>query len=396
MILKSREAGSMRDPERDSILRGALQAAGLGGILAWYPEDILMLSGSHSCYGMDLCLYPSVGVPILYAPQGEPEDTLPPGFALRRFSPGPAGGTGRWEELGQMLRRDLQDLGIGTGSLGIAADEGIHAVSTFSAESPPLTFAGLERILRDAGACDATEFFTDVGLVKTGREIDEIRRANRAARAGLEAFFDGCAAGRTEAELAAAVEAAVQCRSGRDGCRLARGWAHVQAGPNSCFAGTFSRSSGRILAEGDLVVLELAVCADGYWSDLTRTSCAGQPDERARALLDAVREAQRAAIRAVRPGATGEEVDRAARSLLEQRGYGAGFMHNCGHPVGFRYHDRGPVHQHGSQVPLRAGMIITVEPGAYGASFGGGARFEDDVLVTPDGAEILSRKDEET
>src|SRR5271157_5976642 len=225
---------SLRDPERDSILRSALQAARLGAILAWYPEDILMLSGSHSCYGMDLCLYPAVGAPILYAPQGEPEDTLPPGFVLRRFSPGPAGGAGRWEELGQMLRRDLQDLGIGPGSLGTAVDDGIHAVPSFSAESPPLTPAGLEHVLRGAGARDATELFTNVGLVKTGQEIDSIRRANRAAGAGLEAFFAGCEPGRTEAELAAAVEAAVQGRSGWDRCRLARGWAHVQSGLNSC------------------------------------------------------------------------------------------------------------------------------------------------------------------
>lgn len=386
---------SMRDPERDSVLRSALHASGLAGMLAWYPEDIVMLSGSHSCYAMDLCLYPTVGIPILYVPQAEPEDTVPPGFVLRRFSRAQASGTGRWEELGQMLNRDLQDLGIGPGSLGIAADDGTHAVPTFSAETPPLTPAGLERILGDAGACDATELFTNVGLVKTGREIDAVRRANRAAGAGLEAFFTGCAVGRSEAELAAEVEAAVQGRSGRDGCRLVRGWAHVQSGPNSCFAGTFSRSSGRILAEGDLVVVEVAVCADGYWSDLTRTACVGHPDMRQKALLDAVREAQRAAIRAVRPGATGEEVDRAARSLLEQRGYGAGFTHNCGHPVGFRYHDRGPVHQFGSRVPLRPGMIVTVEPGAYGPAFGGGARFEDNVLVTPGGAEILSRKDDE-
>jgi Xaa-Pro aminopeptidase len=144
------------------------------------------------------------------------------------------------------------------------------------------------------------------------------------------------------------------------------------------------------LAEGDLVVLELAVCVDGYWSDLTRTACVGEPDERQRALLGAVREAQAAAIRAVRPGVTGEEVDGAARSILEQRGYGAGFTHNCGHHVGFRYHDRGPVHQQGSRLPLQAGMTVTIEPGAYGPEYGGGARFEDDVLVIPGGAEILS------
>jgi Xaa-Pro aminopeptidase len=386
---------ALGDRERDGTVHSALEAAGLKGILAWHPEDIVMLCGSHPCFGMDLCLFPAAGRPILYAPQAEPEDTLPQGFTLRRFAPRPTNGTGRWEELGRMLVQDLRALGIRSGSLGIAFDDGIHAAASFPAETPPLTYSGLEPILRDAGARDATELFTNLGLVKTGHEIDAIRRANRAAGAGLTAFAAGCAAGVTEAELAAGVEGAVQGRSGRDGCRLARGWAHVQSGPNSCRAGTFSRSSGRPLAEGDLVVLELAVCADGYWSDVTRTACVGEPGAQQRALLDAVREAQRAAIGAVRPGVTGAEVYQAARRILEEHGYGKGFTHNCGHQVGFRYHDRGPVLLPDSLFLLQPGMTMTIEPGAYGHEFGGGARFEDDVLVTPGGAEILSRKDKE-
>jgi Xaa-Pro aminopeptidase len=381
---------SLRDLERDSVLRGALRSAGLKGILAWYPEDIVMLTGSHSCFGMDLCLYPAAGKPIFYAPHGEPEDTLPPGFTVRRFAPQPENGPGGWEELGRQLRLDLQQLGIGTGDVGMAFDSGLHAVPTFQAETPPLTHSGLEHILRDTGIRDATAVFSDLGQVKTQAEIDAIRKANQVAGVGLEVFYAGCAAGRTEAEVAALVEGAVQGRSGRNGCRLARGWAHVQSGPNSCLGGTFSRSSGKPLAEGELVLLELAVCADGYWSDVTRTACVGERGERQRALLRAVREAQGAAIRAVRPGATGEQVYRAARSILEERGYGAGFTHNCGHHVGFRYHDRGPVLQPGSRFTLKAGMILTIEPGSYGTGFGGGARFEDDVLVGPDGAEILS------
>src|SRR5271157_3354962 len=101
----------LRDPVRDGAVRSALLAAGLKCILAWNPEDIVMLSGSHPCFGMDLCLYPAVGRPILYAPRGEPDDALPLGFTLRRFNHRQAGGTARWDDLAELIRADLRELG---------------------------------------------------------------------------------------------------------------------------------------------------------------------------------------------------------------------------------------------------------------------------------------------
>jgi Xaa-Pro dipeptidase len=380
----------LRDPERDRLLRSGMRAAGLRGILAWYPEDIVMMCGTWPCSGIDLCLYPAQGEPVFYASRSEPDDVVPPGFASRRFTPQPGLGAESWQELKGMLLGDLGRLEIPRGGLGIAGDGGLHAVTSFPAESPPLTHSSVEAILPSGMPVDATGVFTDAGLRKTPREIDAIRAAIRAAARGLEAFRREISPGRTEAEIAAAVEGAVQGQSGRGGCRLARGWAHVQSGANTSMGGTFSRSSGRPLAEGDLVLLELAVCADGYWCDLTRTASAGRPGKQQRALLQAVWDAQSAAISAVRPGVLHEEVDRAARRLLEEREYGAGFTHNCGHHVGFRYHDRGPVLEPGSRAALREGMVLTIEPGAYGPAFGGGARFEDDVLVVPGGAEVLS------
>ncbi len=380
----------MRDSERDGILRDAMRSAGLKGILAWYPEDLVMVSGAFTCLALDLCLYPLRGDPVFYASLFEPDDVLPPGFVHRRFTPQPGTGAGAWQELSALLREDLRRLGIGPADLGVPEDSGGHAVPSFPAETPPLTAAALSAILGGELPRDGTRAFAAAGARKTAKEIDAIRRANTVAGAGLAAFYAGLTPGRTEAELAASVEAAIQSRSGRDGCRLARGWAHVQGGANVLLAGTYSRSSGSSLGEGDMVLLELATCVDGYWSDLTRTGCVGQAGERQRALIAAVKEAQVAAIAAIRPGASHESVDAAARRLLTDKGFGPGFTHSCGHHVGFRYHDRGPVLAAGSDEPLSEGMVVTVEPGAYGAAFGGGARFEDDVLVSPAGAEVLS------
>ena len=380
----------IRDIERDEILRKEIRAAGLKAILAWYPEDIVMTGGTWPCNGITLCLYPVDGQPVFYAGAGEPPDVLPPGFLHRRFTPQP----GAWGELRNQLAGDLVLLGVRAGEIGITGDVGQHALPSFPGETTPLTQAAAAIILEGMSPRDATPLFDRLSQKKTRREIEAIRRANAAARAGLEAFHASLKPGRTEVHVAAAVESAIQEHSGSGGCALARGWAHVQGGANVSMAGTFSRSSATKLADGDLVLVELATCVDGYWSDLTRTAPVGRRiGERPRALLTAVREAQAAAIAAVRPGATHEQIDAVARKYLAGKGLGSGFTHNCGHHVGFRYHDRGPTLQAGSLAPLEAGMVITVEPGAYGVDLGGGARFEDNVLVTADGAEVLSPRD---
>jgi Xaa-Pro dipeptidase len=377
---------SMRDPERETIMREAISGAGLRAILLWYPEDVVMACGTWPCMGLTLCVYPAKGQPVFYAAANEPHDVLPPGFLLRRFSPGPSA----WNEIHGLLAADIRRLGIDSSELGIASDDGQHALPSFPGETPPLTAHALQTILGDIPSCDATAVFASAGQRKTPREIDALRRTNAAAAEGLDAFHRALVPGATEAEIAARVESAIQCFSGRDGCRLARGWAHVQGGANIFLAGTYSRSSPLRVNSGDLVLLELATCVDGYWSDLTRTAGVGEIGPRQRELLAAVKDSQAAAIRAIRPGVSHESVDAAARGVLEEKGYGQGFVHGCGHHVGFRYHDRGPALQAGSISLLEEGMVITVEPGTYGKQYGGGARFEDDVLVGPHGAEVLS------
>jgi len=377
------------DPERERLLRQAIQRAGLKALLAWYTEDIVMSCGTWPCVGLTLCLYPAEGTPVFYAASTEPDDVLPTGFRHRRF---PAG-SDAWSVLHGLVYADLKALGVPPGQLGIAADDGQHAPPSFAGETPPLTQRAVQAILGEFQTCDATEVFSRCGQRKTGREIEALRRTNAAAGAGLEAFHAALIPGATETTVASSVESAIQCFSGRNGCRLARGWAHVQGGRHIYEAGTFSRSSALRLEEGDLVLLELGTCVDGYWSDLTRTACVGKISERQRELLAAVKEAQSVAIGAIRPGASHESIDTAARNSLSRSGFGPGFIHGCGHHVGFRYHDRGPSLQSGSNQPLGEGMVITVEPGSYGAEFGGGARFEDNVLVVPSGAEVLSPMD---
>ena len=152
------------------------------------------------------------------------------------------------------------------------------------------------------------------------------------------------------------------------------------------------RAGTRILKPGDLVVLDFGGVLDGYCSDLTRTVSVGAPTPDALRLHAAVRDAQRTAIEAVKPGVPATSVDAAARSLLESRGLGEAFGHGTGHGLGLDIHEEpriGPPRSHAASVQLEPGMVFTIEPGAYLPGMGG-VRIEDDVLVTGDGCEVLT------
>jgi Xaa-Pro dipeptidase len=236
--------------------------------------------------------------------------------------------------------------------------------------------------------------FLNLYLHKTEAEIKQIRLANKVAQRGLDAWRDSLIPGTTEAEAASAAEAAIHSLTGKHGINTARAWAMVQSGPNTIQAGSFNRSSGRRLQSGDLALIELATCVNGYWSDLTRTEPVGQVSTEIAEVLHAVSVSQQAAIRTITPGVSANDVDAAARESLRQAGLADSFTHATGHHTGFRYHDPGFMIAPDNRDLLTCGMVITIEPGVYILERGVGARIEDNIAVTSSGADILSAESE--
>ena len=137
-------------------------------------------------------------------------------------------------------------------------------------------------------------------------------------------------------------------------------------------------------------MIELATCVNGYWSDLTRTAPVGSPSVELDSMLTVVRDAQTAAVEALRPGVSAGYIDAVARDKIAAAGLSDFFPHLTGHHVGYRYHDPGFPIAPAVNATLEPVMVITIEPGVYVTERGGGARIEDDVLVTESGHEVLS------
>lgn len=143
-----------------------------------------------------------------------------------------------------------------------------------------------------------------------------------------------------------------------------------------------------ILRRGQMLKVDCGACVGGYRSDITRTVFMGKPTKQFRDVYTAVYDAQQAAVKAVRAGVGGAELDRVARGVLEERGYGDKFGHGLGHGVGLQIHE-GPGLGTRSQDTLEKGMVVTVEPGVYIEGWGG-VRVEDTVVVTTRGCEVLT------
>ncbi len=240
---------------------------------------------------------------------------------------------------------------------------------------------GLQAAAPGIALLPATEVLPNLRAVKDRDELDALRAVGAAADAAFGDIVRVRFEGRSELEVAADLAAALRARG-----HETVDFTIVGSGLNG--ASPHHEAGERVILAGDLVVLDFGGHLAGYCSDITRTVAVGEPTEEQRRVHETVRHAQQAAFEAVSPGVPCEEVDRAARAVIEAAGYGEGFVHRTGHGIGIEVHEP-PYIVEGNDTRLEPGMTFSIEPGVYlPGRFG--VRIEDIVAVTDEGARRLN------
>jgi Xaa-Pro aminopeptidase len=279
--------------------------------------------------------------------------------------------------------RELEGVEVEETKRYLYSDLPAHLPTHVAFESDALTYANYE-FLREGGL----ELEPRRGVVESLRavkepdELEAIRRATEVTNNTYEALAQERFAGRTERELVWRMEVLFH-EHGADEVAFAT---DIAAGPTA--SSPHALPGDRVVQEGDLVLVDAGAKVGGYCSDCTRTFAVGEVSDSLRAVYEIVRQAQQAGLDAVRAGASGRDVDAAARAVIADAGYGENFGHGLGHGLGLLVHEA-PVLRPESDDVLEPGNVVTVEPGIY-LSGVGGVRIEDLVVVTEGGCDVLT------
>lgn len=284
------------------------------------------------------------------------------------------------QEIDVMIQTNLPEDGLAE-----IADT-VGGISRIGIEADHLTVQRRARLLdalANAEACDESGAVDRMRQIKEPGERQRLELAASIADEALATQLGYLVPGTSECSFARDLDHQMRIL-GADDVSFST---IVAAGVNSALP--HHQPGEAVFEDGDLVVIDFGAKIDGYGSDMTRTYVVGgQPSADQQRLYDAVAASQTAGVGAVRAGVSLSEIDRVCRQELSDRGYGDAFVHGTGHSLGLEIHEQ-PMLSSRSVGILRAGLIVTVEPGAYLPGFGG-VRIEDSVVVTAEGAEPIT------
>ena len=244
-----------------------------------------------------------------------------------------------------------------------------------------------QEVAEDFDLAPTKELVERIRAVKDEGELGKIKKAIALADQAIAHIAGFVQPGMTEKEAAWELEVFMRTRGAE---KLAFDTI-LGSGPNGAMP--HATVSERVIQAGEPIVIDLGAMVDGYNSDLTRTICAGRPDDKFKEIYDIVLEAQLTAERNIRPGMQGKQADAIARKVIEEAGYGENYGHGLGHGVGLAVHEKPGVGRLSEDV-LEPGMVFTVEPGIYLPGWGG-VRIEDIVVMREDGVEVLTQASKE-
>lgn len=355
---------------RQDHLAMAMKAANIEAMALNAGPSLTYLSGLH----FHLSERPVVGLftphlpPVIILPELEAGKLSNLPYQVESFTYGEDPDTWQASFRDGVLAAELSDLRVGVEPRRLRVLE--------------LTF--LENV--DAGMkfVSGEACLAEIRMQKDEAEQAAMQKAVNTAQDALEATLPVIKPGITERELAAELMVGLL----REGSESQVPFAPIVAsGPNSANPHAFP--TDRRLERGDQLIIDWGANIGGYFSDLTRTFAIGEPQDEMKRIAQIVLQANEAAQEKAGPGIPAQDVDRAARQVIEDAGYGEFFIHRTGHGLGMEGHEH-PYIREGNLLPLAPGMTFTIEPGIYLPNKGG-VRIEDDVVVTNDG--ILSFSD---
>ena len=262
-----------------------------------------------------------------------------------------------------------------------------HNAKKLSVEAENVTISQLETLKKRLdceidSSCELSEAIKSVRVCKRDDEIENIIKAQRIAEKGYEYMLDFVREGKTEREIQLELDFFML----KNGAEALSFDTIALSGKNTSLP--HGVPTDKKVEKGEVVLLDFGAVVNGWHSDMTRTFCVGEPDDKMVKIYNIVLDAQMKALSAVKSGISGDELDKIARDVINDAGYGEFFGHSLGHGVGMEIHEA-PTASPSCKNILENGMIVTVEPGIYlPDEFG--VRIEDFVVVTDDGCKNLT------
>jgi Xaa-Pro aminopeptidase len=369
-------------------VRALMADEDLDALVVRAPDNVVYLTSYWSMKGYDAVVFPREGDPALVVLEPQREDAERTAWTadLRTFGGyDPADPRPPFLRALEICAQVVRERGAGR--IGLELSQGTQASDRMVGEPTVFSkpwFDGFEGV---AEVVDASPLLARARSIKTPQEIERMRLANEIAARAYDEVRERIRPGMRESEVGALYEGRAHAVGiGYAGkVETARAFTLVWSGPG---IRTFTSTGDRPVVQDEPTLLEIWVCADGYWTDLTKNLVPGRLRAEYDEMLDGLLAVYARAVDHLRPGASLAELDVLVREGIADLGYPGQPSHPIAHGVGARAHEPPYAHQAAGGA-LAEGMVLAVEPGAYWDG-GGGLRVEDDFLVTADGSEKLS------